>query len=158
MKKLIALIMLFGLATPVFAKPEPDVNQEQDQRQTQRQDQDQHQHQSQRQNASSDQNQSADNYGVSQGVTVETKTPKEKTLYKGSLGLSIPEGSEGPLIATPWGGLGFSKASRMTKLTAYYNALKDSGVSADDERVLEVLQAMRKACGLKDKKEERTDG
>ena len=142
----IVAICLVG--QPVLALEINDHSTHLDQHQSQRQEQEQSQRQSQTAYGGASeqgQSQSADNSGNLQTVT----TPQERTLYRGSLGLSIPEGNEGPILATPWGGLGFAKQSRMTKLTAYLNALGQYGASTDP-KFMEVLASMRKACGLKD--------
>src|SRR3990167_6415005 len=43
---------------------------------------------------------------------------RSRQLYKGALSYEVPQGSEGPLIATPYGGGGLSKQAEITKIVA----------------------------------------
>jgi hypothetical protein len=61
--------------------------------------------------------------GSEAGASVVNTTPKERELYKGALAQDVPEGNEGPIIATPWGGLGASRQAEITRIVAAYNLL-----------------------------------
>lgn len=101
--------------------------------------------------AAQKQSQTAHNEGVTQNVNFSS--PREKTLYRGSISQGHPVGNEGPQIGTPWGALSWSKTNRVTKLAMYIDAMQAAGVDNNAPEMTEALQAFRKACGITDKKQ-----
>lgn len=105
----VVLVMSLGS----WAQAGQDIEQEQEQVQVQVQAQEQEQGQEQQ--------------SVGQ---VEVHTPQERRLYKGALSQDVPEGNEGPLLATPYGGFGASRQAEITRIVATYNILPP-----DDPRI-----------------------
>ena len=71
-------------------------------------------------------------------LSVVNTTPRERVLLKGSASASVPQGNEGLMALTPWGGPAITQTSSIQKIALYCETL-----SRAEKDVTECLDWMR---------------
>lgn len=70
---------------------------------------------------------------------------KERTLYRGAMAHAVPQGNDGAMFVTPWGGPAITRTSRINALGLYYDILSESECNGEDcgKKVAEAVSWMR---------------